>query len=138
MKDSERQRLWWIIPVGLSAIALTYFICSMSFWLVIIWSSPLLRSEWNGILHLSWPCAGLVALSLFCSWYSWRGRAGALELVLALYLVSAAAFWYDVSHGRWLYQVGIATPRYLESGRRQSDYPTWWFYNDRYWWRFWE
>lgn len=59
-------------------------------------------------------------------------------MVLALYLVSAAAFWYDVTHDRWLFRVGIASQQYWKSGRRQSDYPTWWWYNDRCLWKFWE
>ena len=138
--DSKRRLLRWIIPVGLSAIALTYFICSAFNWLAIVssMSPPILRSEWQGILHLGWPCAILLAVSLFCGWISWSGRRGALEMVLALYLISATAFWYDVSHGRWLFQVGIAGQKYRDSGQRQSEYPTWWWYNDRYWWRFWE
>lgn len=139
--DSKRPRsfLFWHVPLALSLLAIAHYALSGWLWIVIGYHGrkSFTGDEYAQLLSLALPCAILLPLSCVCAWIVRKGRRGALELVLALYLVSAAAFWYDVSHSRWFMSAGIATTKYWAEGNRKNTYITWWWYNDRCLWKFW-
>ena len=53
-----------------------------------------------------------------------------VTMIVLVYLTSAFAFWYDVSHERSQIQVSFATAEYWENGGSEHRYCTWWWYND--------
>ncbi len=118
---------WRAVAImSLSAAASIHFLVGAALWM---------GAAGNGVIdgdyvwRVGWPCFALLGLSLLSFAAAVRRWRGAIPLVLLTLGLSAAAFWYDVSHERWQWRVVIATVEYLASHPgRPETYLTWWWY----------
>jgi hypothetical protein len=119
--------------VLLSVFGVIHFGASLLFWLV--GSVFVLRigpNSW-GRLDFLWgatPALLLFAASVANLIRSIRRARFVLIAVVAIYIISACLFWYDVSNEHCQMQVGIAPAEYWENGGQANTYFTWWWFND--------
>lgn len=121
------------LPALLSLLAAAHFGLSLFFWsafgLIVIRSADV-DAPW---LWLTWgaaPAVFLFVTSLANLLRSIRNRRFVTVSTIAIYLISACLFWYDVANKRAQLQVGIATVEYWQNGGSRFTYLTWWWYND--------
>lgn len=126
---------WFAWPTWISAALLVHFLISIgiwSYWFFAILRYPkgrdmLLSSLWSPV-----PAFALCALSGVLFVCALRGRHVARRGVLFLLVVAATFFFVDVYFGRWQIDTFIATQDYWDSGGREHEYLTWWWFNDRW------
>ena len=116
-----------------SGFLLLHFTASLVAWGVGVANVRHLRftaeQTWWFLLD-AWPTAVGFALSVLACWGAVGNKRFTKFVIVAIVLLSAAAFWYDVSNKRSQMQVTMATREYWEEGGRQHTYLTWWWYND--------
>ena len=91
------------------------------------------RDEWlSQIVFPALPCAALFALSVVCLILALRRTRFTIFALAVLFVATAMAFGYDISHERWQMSTDVAAVEYWDEGGRAHTYLTWWWYNDRW------
>jgi len=96
----------------------------------IVWTAAVALGGWSWryALHTAWPCFGLLLVSAITYVLAIQRRRLATSLIILTAILSASAFWYDLSHERWQIRVDIASAEYWESHDSPYTYFTWWWY----------
>jgi hypothetical protein len=113
---------WTLLAVVFLATNLCgHFIWGTQLWLFAfsVWG----MSMWIDLLYGGWPCFGLLALSLVAFAFAVRARRMAIPFVALVVVLSAWAFWFDMTHDHW--QLAWFGTR--ESGGGGKLYLTWWW-----------
>lgn len=84
--------------------------------------------SWHFAIQTAWPCFGLLLASAVAYVLAIQRRRLAPFLIILTAILSALAFWHDVSHERWQIRVDIATAEYWDSHHSPYTYFTWWWY----------
>lgn len=125
-------------PVILSLFAVLHFTVSAYFWLdfAIRIVGPPAALNVTGYFWSATSTVVLLPLSVLCLVRSVRLKRWALSTIVAVYLISAGAFWYDVSQRRFQY-TALVEERDVLRGEKQEEYGgwinvycTWWWYEE--------
>lgn len=121
-----------IVRAGLSIIAVVHFAGAMIIWMR--WAPEL---RWDYLLSHASIAVVLFFLSTASLYWSLSKKRFAWLPVVAVYSISAGAFWYDVANERAQRQYNFAPVEYWENRGQKNVYYTWYCYNDGWFRRKW-
>jgi hypothetical protein len=125
-KGRLRSRWSSVAATGVAALTTLHFTFGAFLW-VYFSAKGVFEAVWAW--RYAWPCFALLVLSLLTLAAAIRRRRSVVTLILLTLILSAFAFWYDVSHERWQWRISIATTEYWETHRGPPEnYLTWWWY----------